>query len=225
MTGRPADSRCEAGAGEQGLIGELFHALNQPLTTLQISLELSLQQPRSEAEYQQTLRRALRQAREIARLTSGIRDLVQAGDPGPRRQVLSVEDFLREIAADLQPVAESKQVRLSLRGRLDGTVSMEPQRLRQALFSLLEFALDRSRAGAVAIIEAGESESESVIRLSSTAKPDLDSSHSLNWVIARRMVEAAGGTLHFDVHRGKISIELRLPLVSDLSPAGAALSH
>jgi signal transduction histidine kinase len=66
MTGWPADSRCEAEAGEQELISELFHALNQPLTTLQISLEPSLQRPRSEEEYQQTLRRALHQAQEIA---------------------------------------------------------------------------------------------------------------------------------------------------------------
>lgn len=218
---RSTAPRGEPDADEHTLISELFHALHQPLTTLQISLELSLQRPRSEEEYQQTLRRALEQAQEIARLTCGIRDLVQAGDPGPRRQRLSFGDFLREAAADLQPVAESKQVRLSLRGAFDGAVFMEPQRLRQALFSLLEFVLDRSRAGAEAVLESGEPGLQGVIRLTSAAKPDCG--YPLNWAIARRMVEAAGGTVGLEDRRGKISIELRLPLVSDRSPASAAL--
>ncbi len=202
---------------ERRLIRELFHELNQPLTSLQCSLELSLQRPRSEEEYRRTLRRALEQAEEIVRLTCGIRDLLQAGDPGPRRRAVAFGGLLREAVSDLQPVAESRQTRLLLEAEWDGEVVMEPQRLRQVLFSMIEFGLERLDAGATAVVQATQQEDDAVIRICSTGIAKPPSNASLNWAIARRLVASASGILQMDSSGGATSIELRMPL----APASA----
>lgn len=228
MSPRPDQSWVEADAEAADLIPELFHALNQPLTSLQCTIELSLQRPRSAEEYRQTLVRSLQQAEEIARLTCAIRDLLQANDPGSKGQILPFRPILREAVADLQPVAESLQVKLLLDDQGDGSVWMEPQRLRQVMFSMIEYGLVRSSAGAEAVLQSREIETEMVLGLTSvaSARPEARSAHQpeplpaspsghwLGWAVARRMVLAAGGRLQLDDDRGKLNLELRLPLAS-----------
>jgi two-component system OmpR family sensor kinase len=217
-----------ADSGPQ-LISELFHALNQPITALRCSLELSLHRPRVAEQDRDTLRMALDQAEQIARLSTGIRELLQADDPGDNCQALPLQSYLREAVADFQPVAEARRIELVLRSAGACHVWLEPCRLRQAMFCLLESVLNASPADTAVAIEATEQGSDSVITLTWAERdanlrdrsavlgletPGSGPSQRLGWAIARRIVESAGGTVEGSTQPDCGRIELRLPLVA-----------
>src|SRR5512141_1873955 len=105
----------EPGAAErQRLIADLFHALSQPITALRCSLELALHDNRAPDPSPENLQTALEHAERIARLTSGIRQLLEADDPGDERLAFPLEVSLREAVIEIQPVAEAARVRTQL---------------------------------------------------------------------------------------------------------------
>lgn len=213
------------------LVSDLFHALNQPITALRCSLELSLHRPRTAEQYRGTLQAAMQQAELIAGWAVGIRALLQADDAGDDLQVLPLGGFLRDAVADLQPVAESLQLEFGLHCDSAGLVLFEPQRLQQALSGILDFAIDLSSAGATVMVDARDRDREAVIVLA-TSPPDRALSRGsarptpkdagrtlrqrLGLAIPRRIVAAAGGSLQAETGRGGLRIELCLPLVPAL---------
>jgi C4-dicarboxylate-specific signal transduction histidine kinase len=216
--------------GDPQLISDLFHALNQPITALQCALELSLRQSRTVAQYRDTLQAGLQQVERIATWATRIRELLQADDAGDDRQVLPLESFLQEAVSDLQPVAESLQVGLALRCDISAGVRFEPRRLRQALFSVLEYALSSSAPGDAWQIDACERYGQAAVLLAADASPrhgeagppldgepqpsasTLTLQQRLGLAIPRRIVEAAGGSLQTSESRTGLRVELCLPL-------------
>src|ERR1022692_374707 len=213
------------------LVSDLFHALNQPITALRCSLELSLHRPRTAEQYRDTLQAAMQQAELIAGWAVGIRALLQADDAGYDLQVLALDSFLRDAVADLEPVAESLQLEFGLHCDSAGCVLFEPRRLQQALCGVLDFAIALSSAGSTVMVDARDRDREAVIVLA-TSQGDaaLDSGSAwqppkdaarilrqrLGLAIPRRIVAAAGGSLQAETSRGDLRIELCLPLVPAL---------
>jgi two-component system heavy metal sensor histidine kinase CusS len=221
VTGCTEDSR---------LVSDLFHALNQPITALRCSLELSLHRPRTAEQYRDTMQAAMQQAELIADWAVGIRALLQADDAGDDRQVLALDGFLRNAVADLQPVAESRQLEFGLHCDSAGCVLFEPQRLQQALSCVLDFAIGSSSVGATVMVDARDRDREAVIVLATSpgdralgnasARPSKDAGRilrqRLGLAIPRRILAAAGGSLQAETSRGGLRIELCLPLVPAL---------
>ena len=216
-------------------MGDMFHDLSQPLSTLTCLLEVNLLLSRPAKQTRHDLQIALKQVHSIVRLVRGLRELADAGNVHQDQQVLSVAAYLREVVADLRPVAESANVKLSLICRAGTSssgclVNLQPSRLRQALYHLLEFALGSAAAGAEIEIAAGEEDGAARVRV---ALPALDSRHPkalaptaesaerkqcelkqrLGLAIARRIFESVDGSLHTEDGRGRLWLEVRLPLV------------
>jgi signal transduction histidine kinase len=232
MTAAPMSALQEKGrdagmARQRGqLIADLFHAVNQPITALQCSVELSLRRPPSEQQYRDTLQAALQHAEQIARQVAGIRELLQADDPGDNPEVLSLAAFLHELVTDLEPVAESLGVRFSLTEEASCHIRIEPHRLQQALFYLLEYALGTSGTGSTVALAVGERGKESLVRLDSAwvlpKAPDPGNcspqekaqilSQRLELGIARGIIETAGGRLDCEQKATSLHIEVGLPL-------------
>ena len=200
----------ETGSERQQLVSELFHALSQPITALRCSLELALHD-RAAVPSKQSLQTALAYAEKIAHLAGGIRELIQAADPGDDRADLLVEDYLREAILDMQPIAAAAQVQIGLSGSLSGRVISEPRRLKQALFYWLEFALASASSGSILDLAIGEQEGQAMVTLSvprkkmDSVEPELAGydaetesqklSRRLGLAIAGRIFESAGGRL------------------------------
>ena len=223
------------------LVSDLFHGLNQPLTTLRCSLELALAKPRTGEQYRKILSRGIEDAEQVAWFSTGIRELLEADDPGDECQTLALSGSLQEVVRDLLPLAELAGVKLSCNCISSYEIRFEPQRFRQALFRVLELGLETSRGGTVANIRLSECEGEAVLALNFASEPashrvsispqaDLDvrsrsldgarSEHPprelanrLRMAIARALVEAAGGAFQISVSRECLSIVIRLPLV------------
>jgi hypothetical protein len=124
------------------MMAHLLHALNQPVTGLQCSLELAAAGPRTAEQYRGTLHEALD-------LTARIRNLVEAigelGDmePAVSEEIaeFSLDALLQEEIGELEPVAETKGVLFRREIRPGLWVCAYPRRSANLLFRLLESAL------------------------------------------------------------------------------------
>lgn len=135
----------------QQLTSDLFHALSQPLTTLTCLLETALMRPSGPKHSRRDLQTALVQVKVVTRLTRTLRELADAGSAPRTKETLALDDCLREVVADLQPVAAAKRGGLLLAESCSYRVNIAASRLRPALYHLIQFAVDSSAAGEIAV--------------------------------------------------------------------------
>jgi signal transduction histidine kinase len=130
----------------------LLHALNQPLTGLQCSLEVALAAPRTVEYYQQRLREGIDLAERMRALVEAIREVAEGetGSAGVAASTNSgavartvVRPLLREVVEGLEPVAEAKKVRIVIENpaAFPLAIDMNRQRISSLLFRIIESAL------------------------------------------------------------------------------------
>jgi len=146
-------------------LAHLLHALNQPLTGLQCSLELAVAGPRSTEQYVRTLREGLELTERMRILVEAIRELADTQPAGSEEQELVLlDELVRTTANDLQPVAETRGVRLVVDGAARLPVRADRSFLATLLFRFFESALSLTRAGgALQIAAALEAEHASLM--------------------------------------------------------------
>src|ERR1700738_5735718 len=116
--------------GGRSPMAYLLHALNQPLTGLQCSLELSLVGPRTPEQYIGAMRDGLELTARMRVLVEAIRELADAEQPGvDESEVVSLHALLEQMTAELQPIAETKNVGLTLHSNDPLPVRAERERL------------------------------------------------------------------------------------------------
>jgi two-component system OmpR family sensor kinase len=139
----------------RSLLAHLLHALNQPLTGLQCSLELAVAGPRPREEYVRTLREGLELTTRMRILVEAIRELADTQQARPEKtEPLLLDELLRAMIDDLLPIAEAKSVRLSLASYVPLPVRGERNHLETLIFRLLESALSLTQDGKDLQIEA-----------------------------------------------------------------------
>ena len=145
----------EAQPQGRSLLAHLLHALNQPLTGLQCSLELAVAGPRPAEHYIRTLREGLELTTRMRILVEAIRELADTQRArAEKTQSVLLDDLLRNTVADLFPVAEAKRVRLSLASCTPLAVCSQPTHLATLIFRSLESALSLAQEGSDLRIEA-----------------------------------------------------------------------
>jgi signal transduction histidine kinase len=211
------------------LVAELFHQLNQPLTTLNCCLELSLKKTRPSAQCRQDMRIALQQVDKITRLMAYLRELVVSENAGDQFPQSDMDVCLKATIEELLPLAKSADVRLNLIGDAPFYVSIENTCLKHALFHLIEFVLNCSRPGSEVKIGATQANTnnndvELTIRSSRSrrtshrwsqkagnqASPALETRIAL--AIARRLFESVHGSLEVLCHASHVSVQVHLPV-------------
>src|ERR1700733_14305167 len=132
---------------------QLLHALNQPLTGLQCSMEVALAAPRTLEQYVRGLQDGLELPDRMRALGGGIREVTDMEDKKnavrnhEEWSIADVNTVLRTALDDLAPVAEVKGVRVEFErngvGTCEGTSAMVARRgvFETAAFRLFESAL------------------------------------------------------------------------------------
>jgi hypothetical protein len=142
-------------------LAHLLHALNQPLTGLQCSLELAVAGPRPNEYYVRALREGLELTGRIRILVEALREVADA-QPSEAEQLeaLLLDPLLRMTVADLLPVAAARGVRLLLIEPPALPVRGDRRSLTTLLFRFLESALSLTREGSelriAATVERGQ---------------------------------------------------------------------
>lgn len=207
---------------QESLLPELLHALNQPLTSLRCSLELTLLQPRDSDEYRRRLRESLKLTEDITVLASGIRELIEVEQPIAQPRAVAFEKILRSAVRELMPLADVEGVGMSLMCVPSLIALGDEQQLSTAVIYLLSFLLNRSSKGDELNVQAKRDGEESALAFELnengakgsgsklSAKPGAARAY-LRLLIARRIFEVAGGTVEVDLESERASIRIRLP--------------
>ena len=200
-------------------LAQLLHALNQPLTGLQCSMEVALAGPRTPEQYVHGLREGLVLTERMRALVEAIRELVdqdEEKDEGPGTADLAM--LLREAQEGLQPVAETKSVCCTLNGPAPclATVRTGPRRLEAILFRLLESSLSLAARGSALRIETGGAPAEVWVRLRwhGGRPPSAFSRPELGLLVAQAGLERAGGVWERERTDSLVTVTVRLPGVS-----------
>ena len=129
-------------------LAQLLHALNQPLTGLQCSMEVALAAPRTAEQYVLGLRQGLELTERMRALVAAIREVVNSealvGDEQlVRLEIAALDHLLAEAVEDFAPVAEMKGVRIGLdRSSLNiGVASLVAVKLSEAQMATILFRL------------------------------------------------------------------------------------
>ncbi|MHB0871063.1 MAG: sensor histidine kinase [Chloroflexota bacterium] len=125
------------------------HELRTPLAVVASQVDVALERQRSVAEYQESLRVVGGAAERMRQLVSELLILARADSArgAMEREPLSLAELAGEVVEQLQPLAETRGLRLEL-GRVEPVVVKGDQtRLMQLLFNLADNALKYTPAG------------------------------------------------------------------------------
>jgi C4-dicarboxylate-specific signal transduction histidine kinase len=200
----------------------LLHAINQPLTGLQCSLELAVAGPRQPEQYVATLREGLELISRMRVLVEAVRELADI-QPFDVEEVATfpLDELLRDTAADLLPIAESKNVELQLVRRASLPVRADRRRLAALMFRFLESVLSLAHEGSALQIVASIQTEKACIAVSwnkdSLPVHSPFSRQELGLLIAQSEWEQAGGEWLDDRSEKNQTCTLQLPLASGLT--------
>jgi len=196
-------------------LAAMAHRLAQPITALRGGIELGLMGKHSVADYRSLLEQSLQLADGMSKLIISLRDLGESGAPGGPPQSVHLEATAREALAEMEGLAHSRELRLQLNAEAAVKVCVNPERLREALLSLLAWVIQNSASGGAIAMEISASGGEARVFLSpprldlqylqikvleDITNPGLLFSHAakngaLGWVINQRLLEGLGGKL------------------------------
>jgi len=219
------DEGIAASCEYHNILADLFHALSQPLTTLQLCLSGSLQKPQPARGYRRDLQMALQQAKSVVFLTAAIHELVSCEASNGQQHKSDLGACAREAVDDLLPIARSADLKLSLSGRSSCQVEVEAGRLRQAVFYVIESALNHSRPGSKISISVAQDRKEAGLTVRIPAPPrkkpkvfrkpgatSIPTLHRrLTLAIARHTFESASGTFQICQTQKQTILLIRLP--------------
>ena len=220
MTWAP-ENEFNAAPQELDCIGEQFHNISQPLTALECGLEIALRQERDAARLRARLQSALTSTQTLRQRLMELRLLLDAGDPGDTSVPVAIDELLLRLRDGFIPLARHRRIAFSVRcapALLHGNA----ERLHWGFFSLLEFLVAYSLPRqALSLAGLAGVNGLFLVRFAVRGKGDgpkpqaeqLSSAANLNFRIARRTIQAAGGELLFRGQHGGCSAgEVRLRL-------------
>ncbi len=217
---RLAPSPVPAASPSRTPLAHLLHALNQPLTGLQCSLELAGAGPRTSEQYVRTLREGLELTERMRILVEAIRELADidiAEWNNADAEAFRFETLLCESADGLRPVAEMSGVNLSLVTVGSLPVRADRRRMETLLFRSLECALSLARAGSALDIVAEPAAQHVRLAVSWTAGPPPEyspfSRRELGLIIAQAGWERAGAQWTHTLTEASRSCTVHLPLL------------
>lgn len=231
MTGaRPQFAPCpadNAGSKARSPLAHLLHALNQPLTGLQCSLELAVAGSRPTDQYIRTLREGLELTGRMRILVQATRELADFQRPDAEKpESFLLEPLLRDTVDELQPVAETKGVLLSLSGGTRLPVRAGRDRMAIVMFRFLESVLSLSRERTEMRIVVSRERERACLTVSWNQGPPPEHSPfsppELGLLIAQAGWEQAGATWTLTQREAARTCTIGLPLDSPLALGNGA---
>lgn len=196
-------------------LAHLLHALNQPLTGLQCSLELAVSGPKRPEEHIRTLREGLELTERMRILVEALRELTDTQPNSEALETFQFDGLLRDTVDDLLPVAEELGVKLLLISSVPLPLKADRRCLATLLFRFLESALTLTQKGSdLQVVVAPEPEQ---IRFAVSWNPGPAPEHSpfsrqeLGLLIAQAGFERVGAEWNWNRDKGLHSCTVRMP--------------
>jgi signal transduction histidine kinase len=224
---REAERLAELGT----LTGGLAHEIKNPLSTVQLNLQLLAEDltPDNPA-YPRIVNRLRTVQKETSRLRDILDDFLRyAGQLELDRRPTDLNDILEDLVDIFLPQAQAQRAKLRLRRSEDPLVAdVDPKLIKQALLNLMINALQAMPEGGELILSAARQDGQALVDVIDTGKgipPEaidkiFDAYYTskkggtgLGLAMTRRIVREHGGQLSVKSEPGKGSdFSLRLPL-------------
>ena len=201
-------------------LAHLLHALNQPLTGLQCSLELALAGPRRPEQYVRALRDGLDLTGRMRVLVEAIRELadLQQNEIGGS-ECFRLDALLRETVDELRPVAEGRNLRLSANCDVALPIQVDRRYLAPLMFRFLECAFSLASEGGDLRITATKNQNRAVLVVCWNDGPPPEyspfSRTELGLMIAQAGWERAGADWERRQAGGRQTCTVRWPLAGN----------
>jgi signal transduction histidine kinase len=217
---QPAKATSLANTGIRSPLAWLLHALNQPLTGLQCSMEVALAGPRTPEQYVRGLREGLELTERMRALVGAIREVTDVEEErNEAPQMTELKPVFEEALDDLGPVAEGKSVRMTLDcpAAFGLAVKAERRRADAVVFRLLESALSLAARGTALRIETGAAAAGEWVRIRWHAgrPPSAFSRPELGLLVAQAGLERAGAEWERERTETLETVTVRLPDPAD----------
>lgn len=184
-------------AREHRVLAHLLHALNQPLTGLQCSLELASSVPRSNEEHVRTMREAIVLTARMRVLVEALRELVHSSEMAGAISELLLNAELADCVGQLHPVAAARNVELQVANRDVLPVQADRKRVTAVLLRTIAATLSLCRQSSIIRIDAAAGSDSAQIIISWTPGPAPEfspfSRPQLGLLIAQAAWESGGG--------------------------------
>jgi signal transduction histidine kinase len=199
-------------------IAHLLHALNQPLTGLQCSLELALARPRTIEGYQSMMREGLELMARMRILVAALRELEEAEKPDhEQHEIVALDRLLRETVDDLRLVAAAKGIEIQFGEH--GVLQVECARgkLAAATFRFLESVTSLAAPGSLVRIATSPERDVALITVGWEQGADAPehspySRQEVGLLIAREVWEQAGALWQSERAGRRHTLTLTMPL-------------
>ena len=186
-----------AEAPKQTALAHLLHALNQPLTGLQCSLELASSVPRSSEQQVRTMREALALTARMRVLVEALRELVHSSEATEKNSDLDLDAVLADCVGQLRPMAESRGVGFRVTSGDALSIEAGRNRIATVLLRTIGAACSLCRESTDLEIKAGAKDDSAAVTISWTPGPAPEfspfSRPELGLVIAQAAWESSGG--------------------------------
>ena len=228
---RQAERLAELGT----LTGGLAHEIKNPLSTIQLNLQLlreDLPDPEHDPAYGRIVSRLTTVQKEASRLRDILDDFLRfAGKMELVRKPTDVNDVLEEMVDFFHPQAQLQRVQLRLRRSPEPlVVPLDERLIKQALLNLLINAVQATPEGGEVMLSARrDGAGRAVLQVVDTGRgmePDVlakifqayystkKGGHGLGLAISKRIIDEHGGTIRATSEVGK-GTEFRIELPTE----------
>lgn len=207
---RPSEAR------ERNLLAHLLHALNQPLTGLQCSLELTSSAPRSSEEQARTMGEWLALTARMRVLVEALRELVHSSEMAETISDLHLEESLANCVEQLRPVAAATGVEFKVVSHDVLPIQADRNRIATVLLRTIAAAVSLCHQTSVLEIEAAAERDSAIVTISwpPGPAPELSpfSRPELGLLIAQAAWESSGGRWAEVLENNRRTCTLQLPM-------------
>jgi two-component system OmpR family sensor kinase len=160
-----------ASATERRFASDAAHELRTPLSVLRTGLEVALARERTPAENRAALGAAHREALSLCRIADELLMLSRLnGEVMVDRHRLNLRALLSEIAATVGPLAQARELKLSVDAPVDVFVNGNEGHLRRLIVNLLDNALKFTPAGGSIEVALKSDANRAILRVADTGE-------------------------------------------------------
>ena len=158
-------------ATERRFASDAAHELRTPLAVLRTGLEVALARDRSPEENRTALGAAHREALSLCRIADELLMLSRLnGEVMVDRQKLNLRALVSEIAATVGPLAQAREIKLTVNAREDVFVNGNTGHLRRLIINLLDNALKFTPAGGSIDVGLKTDANRAILRVADTGE-------------------------------------------------------